>query len=108
MQHLYLWGNGKALREVIYVDDLADACLYFLNKKSNPTLINIGTDIEFSIKNFAEQIMKILNIQAKIKFHKTNIKGTYRKKLDTSLATKLGWKFKTKFSNAIIKTYELL
>ncbi len=108
MQHLYLWGNGKALREVIYVDDLADACLYFLNKKYNPTLINIGTDIEFSIKNFAEQIMKILKIQAKIKFHKTNIKGTYRKKLDTSLATKLGWKFKTKFSNAIIKTYELL
>lgn len=108
MKHLYLWGDGKALREVIYVDDLADACLYFLNKQSNPTLINIGTDIEFSIKNFAEQIMKILNIKAKIKFHKTNIKGTYRKKLDTSLAKKLGWKFKTKFNNAIIKTYELL
>ena len=52
--------------------------------------------------------MKILNIKAKIKFHKTNIKGTYRKKLDTSLAKKLGWKFKTKFNNAIIKTYELL
>ncbi|WP_440652110.1 NAD-dependent epimerase/dehydratase family protein [Candidatus Pelagibacter sp. HIMB1542] len=108
MKYLYLWGDGKALREVIYVEDLADACLFFLKKKNNPSLINIGTDIEYSIKNFAKQIMKILDVKTEIKFHKTNIKGTYRKKLDTTLSKKLGWKYKTKFSEAIIKTYELL
>ena len=108
MKHLYLWGDGRPLREVIYVDDLADACLYFLNKKNNPSLINIGTDMEFSIINFAKKIMKILNIKAQIKFHKKNVRGTYRKKLDTTLAKRLGWKYKTKFDNAIKKTYALL
>ncbi len=108
LKYLYLWGDGKAKREVIYVDDLADACIHFLKRKNNPSLINIGTDMEYSIKSFAEKIMRVLNIKANIKFHKTNIKGTFRKKLDTSLAKKLGWKFKTKFSDAIIKTYKFL
>ena len=52
---------------------------FIFEKKNNPSLINIGTDIEYSIKSFAEKIMKILNIKANIKFHKTNIKWLIEK-----------------------------
>ena len=63
---LMLWGNGKAKREIIYVDDLADACVYFMNKKTKDFLINIGTGEDYSIKYYAELIVK--NILPKKKF----------------------------------------
>ena len=103
-----LWGSGKPLREVIYSDDLADACVYLLAKKHKKYLINIGTDIEFSIYKFAKMIMKVLNYDVKIKFDKSKPDGVFRKKLDIRLAKKLGWKNKTKFNDAILKTYESL
>ena len=107
-KELILWGNGKAKREVIHVDDLANACLYFLKRKKNPALINIGTDIEFSIKVFAAKVLKIMNVKAKIKYIKKNITGTNRKKLDTSLAKKLGWKYTIKFEEGLKKTIKYL
>ena len=103
-KELILWGDGQARREVIHVDDLADACLYFLKRKKNPTLVNIGTDIEFNIKTFAMKVLKIMGVKAKIKYIKKNIKGTIRKKLDTSLAKKLGWQYKIKFEKGLRKT----
>ena len=57
---LLLWGNGKAKREVIYVDDIANACVYFMNKKKTPTVINIGTGKDYSIEYFAKLISKII------------------------------------------------
>ena len=90
-----LWGTGKPLRECIYVDDLADARVYFLNKKVNHYLINIGSDIEMSIKSYAHVIKKLLNYEGKIVFDKTKPDGTYRKKQDLSISKKYGWKAKT-------------
>ena len=81
-----LWGNGKALREVIYVDDLAEAIIYFLNKKTKHSLINIGSGIEKSIKEYALLIAKILNIKLSIKYKNKDLIGTPRKILDSSLA----------------------
>ncbi len=90
-----IWGSGKPLRELIFSDDIADACVYFLNKKTQHTLINIGTGIEKSINDYAEIIMKHLGVKLKIKHEKVNLDGTFRKLMDSSLAKKYGWKFKT-------------
>ncbi len=91
---ILLWGNGKAKREIIYVDDLADACIHFLNKKTKECLINIGSGEEKTIKQFAKYLIKKFKINIKIRFDKSKPNGTPRKILDTSLAEKYGWKSK--------------
>ena len=108
-KYLFLWGNGKPKRELIYVDDLADACLYFMKKKTVHHLINIGTGKDFSIEYYAKQILKILIPGKKvlIKYEKSKPNGTPRKVLDVSLAKKYGWNAKSNFKNSIIQTYNL-
>ena len=108
-KHLFLWGNGKPKRELIYVDDLADACLYFMKKKTAHHLINIGTGKDFSIEYYAKQILKILipGNKVLIKYEKSKPNGTPRKVLDVSLAKKYGWNAKSNFKNSIIQTYNL-
>ena len=107
-KNLVLWGDGSAKREVIYVDDLADACIFFMKKKTKETIINIGAGKDYSIKRYAEIISKILipEKKFKIKFDKTKPNGTPRKVLDVSLATNYGWKSKTKLEEAIQLTYK--
>tara|TARA_B100001173_G_C15990967_1_gene548974 strand:+ start:375 stop:1325 length:951 start_codon:yes stop_codon:yes gene_type:complete len=101
-----LWGTGKPKREIIYVDDLANAIIYFINKKTNHSLINIGTSKEHSIKNIANKIVKILNLKIKIKFDNNfKIDGTKSKVLDTSIAKNYGWKPNISFEKAITETY---
>ena len=100
-----LWGSGKAKRELIYVDDLADACIFFMNKKTSHSLINIGTGVDYSIKDYANIIMKILKINLKIILDKSKPDGTPKKILDISVAKNYGWNAKTSFKNGIIKTY---
>ena len=106
-KYLNLWGNGKAKRELIYVDDLADACLYFMKKKTKQHLINIGTGKDYSINYFAKKILKILIPDRKIiiKYDKSKPNGTPRKVLNIALAKKYGWKAKSNFKNSIIETY---
>ena len=103
-----IWGDGTPRREIIYVDDIADACVYFMNKKINETLINIGTGIDYSIKDYVKLFLKILipNKKVNIIFDKTKPNGTPRKLLDVKLAKKYGWKFKTNLKNAILATYK--
>ena len=100
-----IWGSGKVKREIIFVDDLAEACVFFMKKKTKHSLINIGTGIDYSIKDYAKKIMKILNVKANIVFDKTKPDGTPRKLLDISLAKKYGWRAKTTLKNGILKTY---
>ena len=87
-----LWGSGKPRRELMYVDDLADACIYFLNKKTKESLINIGTGVDMSILNYAKFILKKLNLNCKIILDKTKPDGTPRKIIDNSIALTYGWK----------------
>ena len=96
-----LWGNGKTKRELIFVDDLADAIIFFLFKKTKQNLINIGTQVEFTIEEYAKIIMKKLNVNLNIKYIKKSLVGTPRKIMDTSLAKKLGWKSKIKIEDGI-------
>ena len=105
---LLLWGNGKAKREVIHVDDIANACVYFMNKRKKPTLINIGTGKDYSIKYYAKLISKIIlpgrNIIIRYDSSKPN--GTQRKVMDVSLAKKFGWKYSIDIKKAILSTYQ--
>ena len=106
MKHIKLWGTGKALRELIYCDDIADACLYFLNKKTKHSLINIGTGIEYSINRYAKIIMRHMDVDFKINYEKKYLDGTKRKLLDNSLAKSYGWSFKTTLDRGLKKTIQ--
>jgi len=105
---LELWGDGSAIREIIYVDDIADACLYFMNKKIKESSVNIGTGVGYTIKEYAKTVLKIINPNKKVKiiFDKSKPNGTPRKVLDISLAKKYGWKPLNKLENSILKTYK--
>ena len=90
-----LWGDGTAKREVIYVDDLAAACVYFMKKKIKGNILNIGTGKDFTIKQYLNILLKIGGInKTKILFDRSKPNGTPRKVLDISLAKKYGWKAK--------------
>ena len=104
---LVLWGNGKAKRELIHVDDLAKACVYFMKRKTQHTLINIGTGKDYSIKYYANLILKLImpNKKIAIKYDKSKPNGTPRKVLDVSLAKKYGWHSSMNLKDAIIKTH---
>jgi len=100
-----LWGTGRPLREVLYVDEVAEACEFFLRKKTNSSLINIGSSIEMSIKNYAKKIKNKIDPSVIIIFdNNKNLDGVKRKKLDISVAKKNGWKTKMNFSEALDKT----
>ena len=99
-----LWGSGKPLRELIFSDDIADACIYFINKKTKHSLINIGTGIEKSISDYAKFIMKHLGVKFKLKYKNIKLDGTYRKLMDSSLARKYGWKHRTGLEKGITLT----
>ena len=96
-----IWGNGKPLRELIFSDDVADACIFFLKKKTSETLINIGTGTDKSIAEYANIIMKHLGVKFKILYSKNKPNGTMRKVLDVSLAKKYGWKYKTSLKKGL-------
>ena len=101
-----IWGNGKSLRELLYVDDLADACEFFLKKKTKHSLINIGSGKEKSILDFTKFIMKKLRVDIKIKFDKKKPNGTPRKRLNMNLAKSYGWKSKTDLETGFDLTYK--
>tara|TARA_B100002052_G_scaffold141356_1_gene129504 strand:- start:5470 stop:6399 length:930 start_codon:yes stop_codon:yes gene_type:complete len=106
LKSIEIWGSGKPKREVMFVDDIADACIYFMEKKTEHALINIGTGQDYTINQFARQIMSYFDIKLKIKNNKKMPDGVKRKLLDIGLSRKLGWKFKTDLSKGLKKTHE--
>ena len=96
-----IWGNGKAKRELMYVDDLAKACIFFFNKNTNESLINVGSGVEKTITEFAKFIMKKAKIKIQIKYDKNKPNGTPRKILDSTLALKYGWKAETNLDSGL-------
>ena len=105
---IILWGNGKVKREVIHVDDIAEACIFFMKKKTEHFLINIGTGKDYSIKYYLELIAKVIlgNKKIKIKYDKTKPNGSPRKVMDISLAKKYGWKSKMNLITSIRNTHK--
>ena len=105
-KYLEIWGNGKPKRELMYVDDLADACEFFLRIKTKHTLINIGSGIEKTIEGYAKFIMKKLNLKLNLKFNRNKPNGTVRKLVDASLAKKYGWKSKFSLEEGFDLTFK--
>ncbi|WP_440919281.1 GDP-L-fucose synthase family protein [Candidatus Pelagibacter sp.] len=106
LSKLILWGNGKVKREFIHVDDLAEACIFFMKKKTKNFLINIGTGKDYKIDYYANLIAKIiLKRKIKIIYDKSKPNGVKRKVLDITVAKKYGWKPKLDLKKSIIKTY---
>ena len=106
-QIVKLWGTGRPLREVLHVDEVADACEFFLRKKIKKTMINIGSTTEMTIKDYADLIKKKIDPKVLIKFNNDKkLDGVMRKKLNLSLANKYGWKSRMNFSKMIDKIIE--
>lgn len=101
-----IWGTGRPRREFLFVDDLADACLYFMELGITSGIYNIGTGKDISILELAKLIMDIVDYRCDIKLDKSKPDGTFQKVLDVSKANKLGWYYKTLIRDGIKKTYQ--
>jgi len=104
--HVKLWGTGTPLREFLFVDDLAEACLFMMINYNESMPLNIGTGKDLSILDLAETIKDIVGFSGSIKWDSSKPDGTPRKLLDVSKVNSLGWQAKTKLSEGIKKTYE--
>lgn len=105
-KNITLWGDGKAKRDLLYVDDFANAAFLFMKKKFDQSYLNIGSGSEISIIKLAKLIMDVLDYKANIIFDKNKPNGTISKILDTSLANQLGWKPLISLKKGIAMTYD--
>jgi GDP-L-fucose synthase len=103
--YVELWGTGSPLREFMYVDDLADACVFLLNNYSDELFVNVGYGEDISIRDLATLIKEIVGFQGEIRFDSTKPDGTPRKLMDSSRLHSLGWKPKTNLETGIRETY---
>ena len=103
---IFLWGSGNPKRELMFVDDLAEAVIYFMSKKFKESYLNIGTGKDYSIKWYADFVSKQLNHKVSIKFNKLMPDGTKRKVLNVELAKKYGWRPKISLNEGFKLTFE--
>lgn len=101
-----LWGTGSPLREFLYVDDMADACVYLLQNYSGEEHVNIGTGKEITIKDLAELVRDIVGFEGDIIWDDSMPDGTPRKLLDVSKLHDIGWKEKVSLRDGIRMEYE--
>lgn len=100
-----VWGSGTPMREFLYVDDLADACVHLMEQGYAGPLVNIGTGQDVTIRELAETVMEIVGFQGRIVFDATKPDGTPRKLLDVSRLAGLGWRYKTSLRDGIAQAY---
>lgn len=101
-----VWGTGKPKREFLYVDDLAEACIYLVNKYSGSELVNIGTGKDVTIKELSELVRSVIGYEGEIVFDSTKPDGTPRKLLDVSKINGLGWENKIGLREGIKLAYQ--
>lgn len=100
------WGDGTPLREFLYVDDLANLCVFLMNSYSGNETVNAGTGKEVTIKELTELVANVVGYEGTIEWDTTKPNGTPRKLLDISKATALGWTYKTELEEGIRLSYE--
>ena len=106
LESVTCWGDGTPLREFLYVDDLADLCVFLLNHYSGNETVNAGTGKELTIKELTEIVARVVGYKGKIEWDPTKPNGTPRKLLDVSKAKALGWTYKTELEDGIRLAYE--
>ena len=106
LPNVEVWGTGTALREFLYVDDLADALLFLMDNYNDPTFINVGTGEEVSIKELALTIKAVVGYEGELVFDTTKPDGTPRKLLDITKLKSIGWQPKTSLKEGIETTYQ--
>lgn len=100
-----VWGTGNSKREFLYVDDMADACVFLMERQVVDGIFNIGYGSDISIRELAETVMEVVGFSGKIVFDSSKPDGTPRKLLDLTRLTKLGWRAKTSLNIGIAKAY---
>ena len=103
---MVVWGSGSPRREFMYVDDMADACVFLMESGYKDGLINIGVGEDVSIKEVAELVCKVVRYEGDLVFDTSKPDGTPRKLLDVSKLTALGWKPKTSLADGINEAYK--
>jgi GDP-L-fucose synthase len=105
LQQVEVWGSGKPLREFMYVDDLADACFFLMEKYNDKGFVNVGTGEEVTIRELAETIADVTGFTGEIVFNPEKPDGTPRKLMDSSKLQGLGWKHKISLKEGLKKAY---
>ena len=106
LQSVTCWGDGSAMREFLFVDDLADLCVFLMNNYSGNETVNAGTGKDITMKNLATLVAEIIGYSGEIFWDTSKPNGIPRKLLDVSKATALGWTYKTALRDGIRLTYE--
>jgi len=101
-----IWGTGKPMREFLYVDDLADACIHLMLNYNGSEVVNIGTGVDITIKDLALTIKEVVGFEGDIYFNTDMPDGTPRKLLDVSKLKDLDWEYKISLKEGIEKTYK--
>ena len=104
-KYVTCWGDGTPMREFLYVDDLAELCVFLMNSYSGNETVNAGTGKEISIKELTGLVAGVVGFEGEILWDKTKPNGTPRKLLDVSKAEKLGWRYKTELEDGIRLSY---
>jgi GDP-L-fucose synthase len=102
---LVVWGSGRPMREFLYVDDMADACVFLMEKGVDDGLLNLGTGTDVTIRELAETVMHVVGFEGSIEFDPSKPDGTPRKLLDVSALAKHGWQAQTTLLQGIERTY---
>ena len=100
------WGDGSPLREFLYVDDLADLCLFLMNNYRGNETVNAGTGKEITIKALTELVAEVIGYDGEILWDTSKPNGTPRKLLDVSKSAAMGWKYRTELKDGIKAAYE--
>lgn len=106
LPYVTCWGDGSPLREFMYVDDLADLCVFLMNNYSGNETVNAGTGKEVTIKELTGIVARVVGYSGEIRWDTSRPNGTPRKLLDVSKAASLGWKYKTEIEEGIRLSYE--
>ena len=104
-KEVVVWGTGTPIREFLYVDDLAEACIYLMNTYSKSEIVNIGTGVGVTIKELAEQVKQVIGFEGDLVFDTTKPDGTPIKINDVTYLNSLGWKAKVDLGEGLKKTY---
>ena len=102
---LVVWGSGKPMREFLYVDDMADACVYLMESGIGEGIFNVGTGQDVTIRELAETVMSVVGFKGNIVFDASKPDGTPRKLLNVNRMRQLGWQAQTSLRDGIDKAY---